>query len=465
MNFQKLLLHHRCSPKLLAANLGIEREAQRITLAGQLAQTDHPKGFGSRAGQPFIQTDFAETQLELVTPKVNSTAQLLSWLAAIHEVTLKTMSGSETLWPLSMPPKLPASEKDIVIAKLKDPKAIAYRQYIGQVYGRRKQMISGIHYNIEFCPELVTAMYHEQTAIDDLAGFKTALYFKVARNYLRYQWLITYLFGSATTSEAHFFSAGQGPKEPVRSLRTSHYGYTNHGDIFVSYENIDRYLADLDRLVTTGKLSAKKEFYAPVRLRGGHEVADLTTTDIQYMELRNIDINPFEAVGITAMQVDFLKLFLLYTLWAEEEQPADAWVKVGRQKNDVVALENPKTQTAYKQEGLQVLAAMKIMAQTLGLKPAALALIALAEDRLKKPAQTLAGQWCTAIEATSQAELASKIALSNRQSFCKLANLSGFENRTPHTQQQLFQAILAGQEETALELAATSGWHDLKQVD
>ena len=37
----------------------------------------------------------------------------------------------------------------------------------------------------------------------------------------------------------------------------------------------------------------KKEFYAPVRLRGGKQMSDLPKTGIRYIELRNLDLNPF----------------------------------------------------------------------------------------------------------------------------------------------------------------------------
>ena len=45
-----------------------------------------------------------------------------------------------------------------------------------------------------------------------------------------------------------------------------------------------------------GLLSEEKEFYAPVRLRGGHHVSDLEDHGVQYIELRNIDLNPFETI-------------------------------------------------------------------------------------------------------------------------------------------------------------------------
>ncbi len=144
--------------------------------------------------------------------------------------------------------------------------------------------------------------------------------------------------------------AGSGPQEPVRSIRNSRYGYTNHTDVNVSYASLETYLADIAELVETGKLSEEKEFYAPVRLRGGQKVADLATAGIRYIELRNIDINPFEMYGISQDQVKFLHLFLLYLATKEEGADADAWVEEGNRKNNQVALEHPLNQTIYLEE-------------------------------------------------------------------------------------------------------------------
>ena len=98
------------------------------------------------------------------------------------------------LWPLSMPPQLPEKEEDIVIAKLNNHENVLYRRYLSNSYGRRKQMISGIHYNFEFSDDLIQALFELQSEIKDYYQFKTEIYLKVTRNYLHYRWLITYFW-------------------------------------------------------------------------------------------------------------------------------------------------------------------------------------------------------------------------------------------------------------------------------
>ncbi|WP_054737424.1 hypothetical protein [Secundilactobacillus similis] len=299
MDFQSALRAQATTPVLQHFRLGIEREAQRITPNGELAHTDHPHSLGDRSYHPFIQTDFAESQLELITPVATSVSELFDWLSLIHHVTYQNLTADERLWPLSMPPMLPDNETDITIAKLADPADVAYREGLAQRYGRRKQMVSGIHFNFEFAPELVTALFDAQTETADLTTFKTNLYFKVTRNYLRYRWLITYLFGATPTSEPGYFTDDERPQEPVRSIRNSHFGYTNHADVRVSYQDLPHYLNDLTDLVANGQLSKEKEFYAPVRFRGGHQVSDLHQNGVRYIELRNLDINPFAPYGVS----------------------------------------------------------------------------------------------------------------------------------------------------------------------
>ena len=101
------------------------------------------------------------------------------------------------LWPLSMPPQLPEKEEDIVIAKLESVENVRYRQSLSQSYGRRKQMVSGIHFNFEFGDELIQALFHLQSEIKDYRQFQAEIYLKVTRNYLHYRWFVTYFYGAS----------------------------------------------------------------------------------------------------------------------------------------------------------------------------------------------------------------------------------------------------------------------------
>ncbi|MBP2966702.1 hypothetical protein J8385_19200, partial [Acinetobacter baumannii] len=212
---------------------------------GELATTDHPEKVASRDIHPYIQTDFSETQIELITPVFDSSEETLRFLGALHDVTLRSLDDNERLWPLSMPPVLPKDDKDIIIAKLSDQGDVNYRRYLAKVYGKRKQMVSGIHYNFEFTDEFLQMLFTKQNDDISFEEFRTNCYMKVSRHYLRYRWLFTYLYGASPYAETGYFFQ-QSISQPVRSFRNSHFGYTNRSEINVSYESLEQYVTDIN---------------------------------------------------------------------------------------------------------------------------------------------------------------------------------------------------------------------------
>ena len=47
--------------------VGLEIEEHRIDQHGRLSQRPHPRQLGSRTIHPYLQTDFTESQLEVIT--------------------------------------------------------------------------------------------------------------------------------------------------------------------------------------------------------------------------------------------------------------------------------------------------------------------------------------------------------------------------------------------------------------
>ncbi|HAQ1123509.1 TPA: bifunctional glutamate--cysteine ligase GshA/glutathione synthetase GshB [Enterococcus faecium] len=444
MNFKQLLLHVNARPFIDQARFGIEREGQRVDLAGNLAKTDHPAIFGDRAYHPYIQTDFSETQTEMITPVTDSIPELFQYLAAVYDVTARSIPKEEMIWPLSMPPALPEKDEEIIIAKLKNFEDVLYRRYLAKEYGKRKQMVSGIHFNFEFGDELLRTLFSHQEEFQDFSEFKTELYLKTARNFMRYRWMITYLFGASPMSEKNYFLDESHPQEPVRSIRNSALGYTNHPNVKVSYASMKQYLADIERMIEEGKLSEEKEFYTPLRFRGGKKVADLATTGVRYIELRNIDLNPYARLGINPEQVRFLQLFLMYMLWTEEKEDCDQWVAEGTTRNNKVALEQPSDQTEFHQEGREILEGMKQMLVELDWLDS-LYLVEEALTQMDHPEQTLAAKLYQEAQLSSQQEVA--VALGHqyyKESHERPYQLAGFREMELSTQIFMFDAIQKG---------------------
>ncbi|MFP3844860.1 bifunctional glutamate--cysteine ligase GshA/glutathione synthetase GshB [Priestia filamentosa] len=443
MDFKKMLANNTVKSYLLKARYGIEKESHRVDLSGSLAKTDHPKSITLKDDHPYIQRDFSETQMELITPVTETVGDLFNYLAAIHDVAYRSMDKNEMLWPLSMPPQLPEKEEDIMIAKLENVKNVRYRQTLSQSYGRRKQMVSGIHFNFEFGEELIQALFSLQPEIKDYQQFKAEIYLKVTRNYLHYRWLVTYFYGASPRSEKNFFEYNS-LNGSVRSIRGSKYGYVNSDDIKVSYSSIQNYLSDLSSMVKRGILSEEKEFYAPIRLRGGHHVSDLEDHGVHYIELRNIDLNPFETYGISDVQVKFLHLFLLYLLWKEEVEHFDEWGKTGDFYNDIVALEHPLAHTQFESEAKKMLDEMEHLVESLDL-PVSNTLFVHLREMLMDPSKTLAGRLFKESEKGSQSQVATSIAKKNyKKSWDKPYQLAGFTDMELSTQILMFDCIQQG---------------------
>ena len=443
MDFKKLLINDSVKPYLLKARYGIEKESQRVDLDGNLAKTNHPKSIGVRDDHPYIQRDFSETQMELVTPVTETLGDLFNYLAAIHDVAYRSIGNNEMLWPLSMPPQLPEKEEDIVIAKLESVENVLYRQTLSNSYGRRKQMISGVHFNFEFGEELVQGLFDAQSEIKDYHHFKTEMYLKAARNYLHYRWLVTYFYGASPSSEKNFFEE-TSLNEPVRSIRGSKYGYTNSDEVQVSYSSIQNYLSDLSLMVDKGLLSEEKEFYSAVRLRGGHHVSDLENHGIRYIELRDIDLNPFDMYGISYEQAEFIHLFLIYLLWKDEGENCDEWIKIGDNYNERVALEHPLEHTQFEKEAKNMIDEMEQLAEILDLTVSDTLFVHLRE-MLMDPSKTLAGRLYEESKKSTQSQVATNMAKENYdKSWDKPYQLTGFTDMELSTQILMFDCIQQG---------------------
>ena len=443
MDYKKILLNDNVKPYLLKARYGIEKESQRIDLLGNLSKTEHPKNISNPDSHPYIQRDFAETQLELITPVTESLDELFNYLEAIQNVAYHSIGNKEMIWPLSMPPKLPENEEEIFIAKLKNIDDVKYREYLSNVYGRKKQMISGIHFNFEFDDELIQKLFEMQSEIKNYKDFKTEIYLKVTRNYLHYRWIITYFYGASINSEENFFKE-DFPYKSVRNIRNSEYGYRNNNNVEVSYSSISKYISDLNFMVKEGILLKEKEFYSPVRLRGGRNVSDLKKYGIKYIELRNIDLNPFEPTGISYDQAKFLHIFLIYLLWKDEGIDCDKWVNNGHKYNNIVALEYPLEHTQFEEEAKNIIDEMENLVKQLDLKNYDDLFINI-KEMIKEPSKTIGGKLYKECEKTSQKHFATSIAKKNYETIWKKPyELSGFSDMELSTQSLMFNAIQKG---------------------
>ena len=440
MTINQLLQKLEPTSPILQANFGIERESLRVDRQGKLAHTPHPSCLGARSFHPYIQTDFCEFQMELITPVAKSTTEARRFLGAITDVAGRSISKDELLWPLSMPPRIKAQE--IQVAQLENEFERHYRNYLAEKYGTKLQAISGIHYNMELGKDLVEALFKESNQTDMIA-FKNALYLKLAQNYLRYRWVITYLFGAAPVAEQGFFD--QEVPEPVRSFRNSDHGYVNKEEIQVSFASLEDYVSAIENYIEQGDLIAEKEFYSAVRFRGQKVNRSFLDKGITYLEFRNFDLNPFERIGISQTTMDTVHLLLLAFLWMDASENVDQSLAQGHVLNEKIALSHPLEPLPSETETQNITTALDQLVQHFGLGDYHQDLVKQVKDAFADPSQTLAAQLLPHIKDKSLADFALDKALAYHDyDWTAHYALKGYEEMELSTQMLLFDAIQKG---------------------
>lgn len=382
-NLINKLMERNLNEAVFQGKFGLEKENVRVDQEGKLALTPHPKAFGSKKTNPYIKTDFSESQIEMITPAFDTIEETYNFLETLHDiVTLELELQNEFLWPSSNPPILP-SEDEIPIADMEDDKENEYRLNLAQKYGRKKQLVSGIHFNFSFSELFLRTLYDGEKSFCD---FKDEVYLKVARNFLKYRWLLIYLTGVSPIfhqtyaekcvqigkhfdDESYYFPH-------MNSLRNSQCGYRNQKPIYVSFHSIEEYVQDIENLVRSQQLLSAKEFYSAVRLKVAGEkdqLQGLLEHGIAYLELRTTDLNPFYKIGISKDTMSFIHLFLIYMLLIKDEPFGEEEQRLAQLNQDALTMDGITTKlqlednrnVSMQETGLQVVENMKDLIQLL----------------------------------------------------------------------------------------------------
>lgn len=329
---EKIIKENSLGLHLKRGKFGIEKESLRVKENGELAVTSHPRIFGEKTENPYITVDFSESQIEMITPIESSVEKAYNFLRNIHEIVATNLKD-EYLWSQSVPPILP-SEDLIPIGKFPENKELEeYRERLSLKYGKKKQLLSGIHFNFSFDDEFLREIYDLSEEKISFKEFKNNIYLKVSRNYFKYGWIIIYLLGASPvihetylqrcidkmkkfTEDTYYF-------ENLVSFRNGSCGYRNEKDFFVNYESVDGYVKSLERLIERGIISSAKEYYSPIRLKTKNPkeiLKELKNNGIEYLEFRSIDLNPLSEIGIEKADLEFLHLFILY-LFLKADEP------------------------------------------------------------------------------------------------------------------------------------------------
>ena len=349
MNFKSLT---KIPPnEILEGSFGIEWESLRANGDGELSLTPHPEIFGDKFTNPLITTDFSESQIEIITPAFDTIDEAFSTFSLLSDLVNSSLPEDEYLWFQSIPCILPYWDK-IPIAQYSEEGEASqkYREELAKKYGVKKQMISGVHFNFSFSDNLLRKLHYMEDPELSFQEFKNNVYLKIARNYLRYCWLIIYLTGCSIGSHKTFsnecihlmdakdeYGSYYSTKGP--SFRNASCGYKNLKDLYPSYDSVEDFTSDIQKFIDDGDLSEAKELYTQIRLKPKNPkdmLNSLNQDGIEYIEIRTLDINPFYKCGLVLHDMTFLHLFLIY-MYIKEESDYPLWQEEAKINEENVA--------------------------------------------------------------------------------------------------------------------------------
>mgnify|MGYP000860292742 FL=1 len=389
---------------------------------------------GAALAHPHSTTDYSESQLELITGVHAGVQDCLDELKQLHQVTFQVLDKSdEMMWVSSMPCGLPTDETIPLgvygSSNIGRAKSV-YRMGLGHRYGRRMQTISGIHYNWSL-PEVSNAQY-----------------FGLIRNFRRHLFLLMYLYGASPALCSTFVEGRSHNLTPLRSgslhmpyatsLRMGRLGYKSdaQASLAVSYNDLQGYGASLEQALTqpypayekigiqnmggeynqlaTTLLQIENEFYGSIRPKrvihsGERPLHALRERGVEYIEVRCMDLDPFEPLGIAAPTLRFLDAFLLHCLHSESPRDTpDEIAALARNQHRVaergrepgLTLERGQDQVSLKDWGLSLVQDIRPYANALdaahGVQDYSAA-VAQAQARLEDPSLTPSARVLTAI--------------------------------------------------------------------
>ncbi|MDD5633399.1 MAG: glutamate--cysteine ligase, partial [Methylococcales bacterium] len=345
---------------------GIEKESLRIGIDGYIAQTPHPAALGSALTHPAITTDYSEALIELITPPFADVKDTLDYLYNIHQFVYDHLDN-EILLGASMPCGIKGDESIPIaeygssnIGRMKH----VYRHGLWHRYGRTMQAIAGVHFNYSVPETLWPALHQQENSQLSLEQFTADAYFGLIRNFQRLGWLILYLFGAspaicksffksrpALTAQFEEFDQDTLYHPYATSLRMSDIGYKskNQANLKIDYNSLSGYVDSLSKAIETpypdyekigvkvnggyrqlngNILQIENEFYSTIRPKqiinsGEKPTLALKKRGVRYIEMRSLDLDLFNPIGIDEAKARFIEALLLTCLLKDSPPISD----------------------------------------------------------------------------------------------------------------------------------------------
>ena len=229
-----------------------------------------------------------------------------------------------------------------------------YRHGLKLRYGPKMQVIAGNHCNLSFKIKFWKFFYKKCNSSIPLQHFISDHYMRIARNFLRINPLITYLFGATpAVDKSSLKHVGKELKKLDKdtyylpygtSLRLSSFGYRSSlrkVRLGINYNSLAGYTRSLDKVMktpspeyeklgifkdgiyqqlNTNLLQVDNEDYGLVRPKrktpsSVMSIYPLEQRGASYLEIRSLDVDPFSPTGVGLDQLRFLELILIACLF------------------------------------------------------------------------------------------------------------------------------------------------------
>ena len=376
---------------------GIEKESLRINRDGLIAQTDHPQALGSALTHPFITTDYSEALIELITPPFAEIQDTLTYLQNIHQFVYQHLNN-EILLGASMPCGI-SGDESIPIARYGSSNVgrmkHVYRHGLWHRYGRTMQAIAGIHFNYSVPETLWPALHQYEKSPLSLEEFTSAGYFGLIRNFQRIGWLILYLFGASPAicksffksrpelmAQFEMFDAHTLYHPYATSLRMSDIGYKskNQAGLNIDYNSLTNYVNSLSKAISTpypdyekigtivngeyqqlncNILQIENEFYSTIRPKQIAQSCEKPTLalrrrGVRYVEMRSLDLDPFQPIGLDIDKARFIEALLLTCLLDESPEVSLNDQKINNDNQLAVAHQGRKPGLGLEKNGQKI---------------------------------------------------------------------------------------------------------------
>jgi glutamate--cysteine ligase len=376
---------------------GIEKESLRISKDGLISQKRHPKALGSALTHPYITTDYSEALIELITPPFADIKETLNYLQSIHQYVYQHLDD-EILLCTSMPCGIKGDESIPIaeygtsnVGKMKH----VYRHGLWHRYGRTMQAIAGIHFNFSVPEGLWPVLHRQENSGISLEAFTADSYFGLVRNFQRMGWIILYLFGASPAICKSFFSSrpqlmaqfeefdhGTLYHPYATSLRMSDIGYKslNQAKLRINYNSLPEYVDSLGQAIATpypdyekigvvvdgeyrqlnsNVLQIENEFYSIIRPKQIAQSCEKPTValkrrGVRYVEMRSLDLDLFNPIGIDEGKARFIEALLLTCLLQDSPPMTEADFQTNNRNQLQVANYGRKPGLELEQNGKKI---------------------------------------------------------------------------------------------------------------